>query len=37
MQGLIDGSWQTAIDGNAQTADRVRELQEMARENGDAE
>ncbi|MFN3207908.1 MAG: TRAP transporter substrate-binding protein DctP [Roseovarius sp.] len=36
MQGLIEGSWQTAIEGNAQTADRVRELQEMARENGDA-
>ena len=37
MQGLIEGSWQTAIDGNAKTADRVRELQEMARENGDTE
>ncbi len=35
--GLLAGSWQTAIDGNPQTADRVRELQDMARANGDAE
>lgn len=35
--GLISGSWQTAIDGNAQTADRVRELYEMAKANGDAQ
>ncbi|MFV0244717.1 MAG: TRAP transporter substrate-binding protein [Qingshengfaniella sp.] len=36
-KGLVAGSWQTAIDGNTQTADRVRELQAMARANGDAE
>lgn len=35
--GIISGSWKTAIDGNAQTADRVRKLQEMAKANGDTE
>ncbi|MBL4758576.1 MAG: TRAP transporter substrate-binding protein DctP [Rhizobiales bacterium] len=34
---LIAGSWQTAIDGNAQSASRVEELREMARANGDAD
>ncbi len=31
------GAWQTAIDGNAQTADRVKALKAMAVENGHAE
>ncbi|MEW5420812.1 TRAP transporter substrate-binding protein [Amorphus sp. 3PC139-8] len=35
--GLVAGSWQTAIEGNPQTAGRVEELRKMARENGDAE
>jgi TRAP-type C4-dicarboxylate transport system substrate-binding protein len=33
--GLISGSWQTAIDGNAQTAERVEALREMARANAE--
>ena len=34
--GLRAGSWQTAIDGNAQTAARVKQLMGMAKANGDA-
>jgi TRAP-type C4-dicarboxylate transport system substrate-binding protein len=35
--GLKAGVWKTAVEGNKQTADRVGELHEMAKKNGDAE
>ncbi|WP_334191452.1 TRAP transporter substrate-binding protein [Pararhodobacter sp.] len=34
---LAAGSWQTALDGNAQSAERVEALRAMARQHGDAE